>query len=112
MAGRAWSTLPAGFEQAPADGETLADCQQRLMNALNALPRGGDVAVVTHNDAIALLIRTLFPGLAEAPGLGSGRGIEHGSISELRRGVGGWRVIRIADDRHLRARADTVDLLT
>ena len=109
--GRQRQDLAAGFELAPPDGESMLAFEERLRSALAGLPRGGDVAVVTHNDAIALLLRSLQPDLAAAPGLGSGRGISNGSVSELRRGVGGWRIIRISDERHLVSRAATVDLL-
>ena len=81
----------------------------RLQKALNQLPFGGHLAVVTHGVNIAALLRHLRPQLATAGGLGSGAGIAHGSISELRRGPSGWRVIRIGDDRHQQSRRATAE---
>ena len=68
------------------------------------------MAVVSHGDCIATLLRHLQPALGEASGLRTGEGIPMASVTELRRGPEGWRVIRIADDRHLQSRAATAEL--
>lgn len=93
----------------PPQGESDEAMRHRLQQALNELPFGGHLAVVTHGVNIAALLRHLRPQLAAAGGLGSGVGIAHGSISELRRGPSGWRIIRIGDDRHQQGRRATAE---
>ena len=98
-----------GLLQDPQRGESDAFLRARLQQGLNKLPFGGHLAVVTHGVNIAALLRHVQPQLAAAGGLGSGVGIAHGSISELRRGPSGWRVIRIGDDRHQQSRQATAE---
>lgn len=93
----------------PKTGESESEFSKRLQSALRSLPYGGHLAVVTHGAVIAAVVRHLRPQLAAAGGLSSGVGIGHGSLTELRRGPSGWRVIRIGDDRHQQARQATAD---
>jgi broad specificity phosphatase PhoE len=102
--------LPRGDDGLLADppgGETTATFVKRVATALDGLPHGEHLGIVTHGDVIAAVLRHVAPGLGEAPGLTSGAGIGPATVTELRRGPDGWRVIRIAEDKHLRARRDT-----
>ncbi|MFW5882245.1 MAG: GNAT family N-acetyltransferase [Planctomycetota bacterium] len=113
-----WSTVPLtelprredGTLPDPPGGETGAAFARRVGRALDALPHGDHLAVVTHGDVIACLLRGLESELAGPSGLGTGAGIPPASVSELRRGPEGWRVVRIADDRHLLARDATSEM--
>lgn len=94
----------------PPGGEPNQVFQKRIDRALRQLPMNEDLAIVTCSENIAGLLRGLQPDLLGAPGLRTGTGISPASITELRRGPEGWRIIRIADDRHLRARKSTAEL--
>ncbi len=94
----------------PPDGEDDTTFTARCLRALETLPHGENLAIVTHGTVIAALIRDLWPAVTEAPGLRTGTGIRHGSITELRRGPQGWRLIRLSDDRHLQERKATTEL--
>lgn len=99
-----------GHYQDPPAGEPNAAFQQRVQEALQQLPMNEDLAIVTCAENICAVLRHVQPELLGAPGLRTGSGIKPASITELRRGPEGWRVIRIADDRHLRARRATEEL--
>ena len=99
-----------GLYDDPPLGEKNQVFQKRIESALAKLPMNEDLAIVTCSENIAGLLRSLQPDLLGAPGLRTGTGIAPASITELRRGPEGWRVIRIADDRHLRARRATEEL--
>ncbi len=110
-----WSLeqIPRDAEGAFADppqGEDQQTFQARVKHALEVLPHGGDVAVISHGDVVAAILRQLQPGLCDASGLRTGSGILPATITTLHRGPEGWRVIRIADDRHLQARVATTEL--
>ena len=94
----------------PPKGEPNLHFEARVARALEQLPRNEDLAIVCSAENIAVIMRLVQPELLGAPGLRTGTGISPASITELRRGPEGWRVIRIADDRHLRARQATEDL--
>ncbi len=94
----------------PPGGESNAEFQSRVDRALHALPMNEDLAIVTSAENICAVLRSLQPDLMGAPGLRTGAGVSPASITELRRGPEGWRIIRIADDRHLRARQATEEL--
>ncbi|TVR44743.1 MAG: histidine phosphatase family protein [Planctomycetota bacterium] len=111
-AGLAASEVPRaqdGLLLDPRTGEGEADVMKRLQGALRNLPYGGHLAVVTHGCMIAAVLRHLQPRLGTAGGLASGIGIAHGSITELRRGPSGWRIIRIGDERHQQGRRATAE---
>ena len=93
----------------PPTGESEEELLLRVKNALQHIPYGEHVAIVTHGVVIAAVMRHLQPKLIAGGGLASGMGISHGSITELRRGPVGWRVIRISDDRHQQARRATAE---
>jgi broad specificity phosphatase PhoE len=94
----------------PPAGESSEAFQKRVLQALQRLPMNEDLAIVTSAENICTILRTVQPELLGAPGLRTGSGIKPASITELRRGPEGWRVVRIADDRHLRARKATEEL--
>lgn len=100
-----------GSLQNPPGGESETELIKRAKIGLSALPMAANIAIVTHPAVIAALVRGLWPALAEAPGLRSGGGITSSSITELRRGPEDWRCIRLADDRHTRARRATTELV-
>ncbi|TVR12542.1 MAG: GNAT family N-acetyltransferase [Planctomycetota bacterium] len=93
----------------PPTGESEAELRARVKASLQHIPYGEHVAIVTHGAVIAAVLRYLQPNLIAGGGLASGMGISHGSITELRRGPVGWRVIRISDDRHQQARRATAE---
>jgi len=111
--GQPWRELPRDDDGSfgdPPHGESEDEFRKRVAKALHDLPHGEYLAVVTHGANIATAVRRLQPQLADAPGLRSGMGITPGSITELRRGPEGWRVIRLSDDRHQQARKATADM--
>lgn len=95
------------FEQDPArtvrlGGESYAQLQERTLVALNAIHQAhpGDevVAAVSHGGTIrALLCHIIGLDLANFGRLW----LDNGSLTELRHGAHGWRLVRLNDAAHL-----------
>jgi len=105
--GRRWPVLYRRWREAPStvsfpNGEALANVQRRGLLAVEALASG------THGDGVAVAVTHRVVLKAVVLGM-LGRDLDgfwelsfaNGSVTELARDDGRWRLVRLSDVRHL-----------